>query len=161
LWCSGIEKPINQENEMFTDLHQTGTLEVSHRARSVGFGLTAGGLIVGVAIASLLAGLIWNHSSVRYPGASRQAAAQFQLRFQPTGNLSQQSAYQTSDDLPQVLGWYTRHLGLDHEMPQGDHCVTMTRVSALLFFQRALTVSLCAHPMRTLIFINRSLLVVR
>lgn len=144
---------------MFTDSYQTGTLEVSRGARSVGFGLTAGGLIVGLAIASLLVGLIWNHNLVRYPGAQRQAAAQFQLRFQPTGNLSQQSAYQTSDDLPQVMGWYTRQLGLDHDTPQGDECVTMTRVSARLFFQRALTVTLCAHPTRTLIFIHRSLAV--
>ena len=144
---------------MFTDWHQTGTLEVSHWARSVRFGLTAGGLIVGLAITSLLVGLIWNHNSVRYPGARRQAAAQFQFRFQPTGNLSQHSAYQSSDDLPQVLGWYAQHLGLDHDMPQGDTCVTMTRVSVLLFFQRALAVTLCAHPTRTLIFINRSLAV--
>jgi len=142
---------------MFTDSHQTGTVEVSRWPRSVRFGLIAGWLIVGLAIASLLVGLIGNHNLVRYPGAEHQAAAQFQLRFQPAGNLSQQSAYQTSDDLPQVLGWYARHFGLGHEMPQGDHCVTMTRVDAHLFFQRSFAVTFCAHPTRTLIFINRSL----
>ena len=142
---------------MFTDSHQTGTAEVSHWPRSVRFGLMAGGLLVGLAIASLLVGLIGNHNLVRYPGAERQAAAQFQLRFQPAGNLSQQSTYQTSDDLPQVLGWYARYFGLGHDLPQGANCVTMTRVDAHLFFQRAFAITLCAHPTRTLIFINRSL----
>jgi hypothetical protein len=144
---------------MLANSHQTGTLEVARRARSVRFGRTAGWLIVGLAVASLLVGLIWNQNLVRYPGAERQATAQFQLRFQPTGNLSQQSAYQTPDDLPQVLGWYTQHFGLSHEMPQGNNCVTMTQVDPHLFLQQSLAVTLCAHPTRTLIFINRSLAV--
>ena len=146
---------------MIADSHQTGTLEVSRRARPVRFGLTAGWLIAGLAVASLLVGLIWSHNLVQYPGAERQAAAQFQLRFQPTVSLSQQSAYQTPDDLPQVLGWYAQHFGLGHDVPQGDHCVTMTQVNAHLILQQPLAVTLCAHPTRTLIFINRSLLAVR
>jgi len=144
---------------MFTDTHQTGTLEVSRQARSVRFRVTAGWLIAGLAVASLLVGLIWNHNLVRYPGAERQAAAQFQLRFQPTGNLSQLSAYQTPDDLPQVLSWYAQHFGLGHDMPQGDNCVKVTQVKAHLFLQQSLDVTLCAHPTHTLIFINRSLAV--
>jgi hypothetical protein len=159
LLCLGIEKPINKENEMIADSHQTGTLEVSRRARPVRFGLTAGWLILGLAVASLLVGLIWSYNLVRYPGAERQAASQFQLRFQPLGNLSQQSAYQTPDDLPQVLSWYTQHFGLGHDMPQGDNCVRMTQVDAHLFLQQSLAVTLCAYPTRTLIFIDRSLAV--
>jgi hypothetical protein len=146
---------------MLTNSHQTGTLEVSRGARSIRFGLRMGWLITGLAVAGLLGGLIWSYNLVRYPGAEGQAAAQFELRFQPPGNLSQQSAYQTSDDLPQVLGWYARHLGLSHEMPQGDHCVTMTQADTRLYLQQPLVVTLCAHPTRTLIFINRSLLALR
>ena len=75
---------------MFTDMHQSGTLEVSRGARSVRFGRMTGWLIAGLAVASLLVGLIWNQNLVRYPGAERQAAAQFQVTSQ----------YQTSDDRP-------------------------------------------------------------
>ena len=142
---------------MFADTYQTGAREVPRWARSVRFGLTAAELIAGLAIASLLVGLIWSHNWLRYPGAKRQAADQLQLHFQPTAKLSQQSAYRTSDDLPQVLAWYARHFGLSHDRPEGDNCVTMTRVGTVLFFQRALAVTLCAHPTRTLIFINQSL----
>ena len=142
---------------MLADSHQTGTLEVSRWERSIRSGLRAGGLIAGLAIISLLFGLVRNYDSVLYPGAERQAAAQFQLQFQPTGKLSQQSAYQTADDLPQVLGWYARHFGLGHEMPDGENCVTMTRAGVVLFLQRSFAVTLCAQPAHTLIFINHSL----
>ena len=144
---------------MFADSHQTGTLEVSHWARSVRLGLTAGWLIMVLTVASLFIGLIWSYDLVRYPGAKRQTVAPFQLWFQLTGKLNQQNAYQTPDDLPQVLGWYAQRLGLGHEMPQGDHCVMVTQVDARLFLQRSLAVTICAHPTRTLIFINRSLAV--
>lgn len=144
---------------MLADSHQTGTLEASRRVRSVRFGLRTGWLIAGLAAASLLVGLMWNQNSVRYPGAERQAAASFQLGLQPTGKLSQQSSYQTPDDLPQVLGWYAQHFGLGHDIPQGDDCVMVTRVDAHGFLQQSLAVTLCAHPTRTLIFINRSLAV--
>lgn len=144
---------------MFADTYQTSAQEFSRWARSVRFGLMAGVLIAGLAIASLLVGLIWNHTWLRYPGSERQAEGQLQLQFQPIAMLSQQSAYRTSDDLPQVLAWYARHFGLSHDRPEGDSCVTMTRVGTLLFFQRALAVTLCAHPTRTLIFINQSLAV--
>ena len=134
---------------MLTESHQTGTLEVPRRARSVGFGGMAGGLIIGLAVASLLVGLIWNQNLVRYPGADRQAAAQFQVTSQ----------YQTTDDLPKVLRWYAQHFGLSHEVPQGDNCVMMTGEDAYLFLQQSLEVTLCAHQTRTLIFVNRSLAV--
>jgi hypothetical protein len=148
---------IKKESEMLANLHQTRTLEVSRWARSVRFGITAVGLTVGLAVASLLVGLVWSYNLIQYPGAERQTVAPFQLRFEPPGSFSQQSAYQTADDLPQVLGWYTQHFGLGHELPQGDNCVTMTQGDAHLFFQPSLTVTLCAQPTRTLIFINRSL----
>lgn len=142
---------------MFADTHQTRTLEVARSERSVKLGVMAGWLIVGLAVASLLAGLIGSYTSLRYPGAKRQVPAEFQFPFPPTGILRQQSAYQTPDDLAQVLGWYTQQFGLGHERPQGENCVTMTRVNQYLVLQQSLTVTLCAHPTRTLIFINRSL----
>lgn len=136
---------------MFTDTHQTGMLEVPRRTRSVRFGQMAGWLIVGLAVASLLVGMIWSNTSVRYPGAKHQAAA----------SLSQQSAYQTSDDLPRVLRWYVQHFGLNHDIPQDDNCVTMTQVNQplFLFLEQSITVTLCAYPRRTLILVNRSLAV--
>lgn len=144
---------------MSTHTQQSGTLKVSRLPRSVGFGRMAGWLIIGLAAIGLLAGLIWSNNLASYPGAERQAVQGFPLRFQPTEILSQQSAYQTSDDLPQVLGWYAQHFGLSHEIHQGDNCVTMTQVGTRLFFQQTLDVTLCAYPTRTLIFINRSLAV--
>ena len=144
---------------MLANSHQTGTLEVARSGRSVKLGVMAGGLIIGLAIAGLLVGLIRSYDLVRYPGAEPQSASPFQVRFQPTGKFSQQNAYQTPDDLPQVLGWYARHLGLGHEMPQGDRCVTMTRVGEILFLQRSLTITLCNHSTGTLIFVDRSLAV--
>ena len=134
---------------MLADSHQTGSLEVPPRARSVWFGGMAGWLIVGLAVASLLAGLIWNHYGVRYPGADHQSTNQFQVTFQ----------YQTPDDLPKVLRWYTQHYGLSHEVPQGENCVMMTGKQAYLFLQQSLVVTLCDHSKRTLIFIDRSLAV--
>lgn len=134
---------------MFADSHQTGTLEVPRRARSVRFGGMVGGLLLGLAVASLLVGSIWNQNLVRYPGAERQAEAQFQVTSQ----------YQTSEDLPKVLRWYAQHFGLSHEVPQGDNCVMVTGEDTYLFLQQSLTVTLCAHQTRTLIFVNRSLAV--
>lgn len=134
---------------MLTESHHTGTLGVPRRVRSVRFGGTVGGLILGLAVASLLVGLIWNRDLVRYPGAEHQATAQFQVTSQ----------YQTSDDLPKVLRWYTQHFGLSHEVPQGDNCVMVTGEDAYLFLQQSLAVTLCAHQTRTLIFVNRSLAV--
>jgi hypothetical protein len=142
---------------MFADTHQTRTLEVARSERSVKFGVMAGWLIVGLAVTSLLAGLIGSYTSLRYPGAARQTPAELQFPFQPTGIFSQQSAYQTPDDLPQVLGWYTQHFGLGHERPQGENCVTMNRGNQYLVLQQSLTVTLCSQSTRTLIFINRSL----
>jgi|SRR5687767_727483 len=134
---------------MFAHSHQTGTMEVSQGARSVGFGLTAGWMIVVLAVASLLVGLIWMHNLARYPGADLQATTQFRVTSQ----------YQTSDDLPKVLRWYSQHFGLSHEVPQGDNCVILTGEHAYLFLQQSLAVTLCDHSTRTLIFIDRSLAV--
>ena len=135
---------------MFVDSHQTGTLEVSpRRARSVRFGVMAGGLIVGVTVASLLVGLVWSYNLVRYPGAEREEAALYQVRSQ----------YQTADDLPRVLRWYAQHFDLSQEVPQGENCVMMTGENAYLFLQQSLSVTLCAQQRRTLIFVNRSLAV--
>jgi hypothetical protein len=134
---------------MFANSHQTGTIEVSRGPRSVRFGLTAGWMIVGLAVASLLVGLIWIHNLARYPGADRQATTQFQVTSQ----------YQSSDDLPKVLRWYTQHFGLSHEVPQGADCVMLAGKHAYLFLQQSLAVTLCDHSTRTLIFIDRSLVV--
>ena len=132
---------------MYTQSQQTGTLSVARGPRSVRFGPGVIWLIAGLTVISMLTGLIWVAKLAGYPGAEPQAA----------GSLSQQSTYQTTDDLPKVLRWYTRHFGLSHEMPQGDDCVTMSRVDAHLFFQESIVVTLCAQPRRTLIFVNRSL----
>ena len=134
---------------MLADSHQTGMLEVPPRARSVWFGGMTGWLIVCLAVASLLVGLIWNHYQVRYPGADHQSSNQFQVTFQ----------YQTPDDLPKVLRWYIQHYGLSHEVPQGENCVMVTGEDDYLFLQGSLAVTLCAHPTRTLIFVDRSLAV--
>lgn len=145
---------------MVTHSQQLGTLEVSGGTRSVRFGLIVGWLMASLAVLSLLAGLVWSRNVARYPGAERQAATQVQLRFQPTGTLSQYSAYETPDDLPQVLGWYSQHLGLGHDMPDGENCVTMTGVGGdILFLQRSIAVTLCTYRAHTLIFINHSLAV--
>ena len=132
---------------MLADSHHTSRLEVTRRARSVQFGLAAGALIVAVVVATLIVGMIWIGNLVRYPGAESQGV----------GSFSQQSTYQTSDDLPRVLHWYTQHFGVSHDMPQDDNCVTMTQGEVHLFLQESLAVTLCAEPRRTLIFVNRSL----
>ena len=142
---------------MIADSNQTGILEAFRPARLAGLGRIVGWLIAGAAVASLLVGLIWSQNSVRYPGAEPQATAPFQVRFQPSVSFRQQNAYQTPDDLPQVLAWYAQHFGLGHETPQGDQCVTMTRVNEHLILQPSLVVTLCAQPTQTLIFISRSL----
>lgn len=134
---------------MLTESHQTGTLEIPRSARSVRFGGMVGGLLLGLAVTSLLVGSIWNQNLVRYPGAERQAESQFQVTSQ----------YQTTEDLPKVLRWYAQRFGLSHEVPQGDNCVMVTGEDTYLFLQQSLAVTLCAHQTRTLIFVNRSLAV--
>ena len=146
---------------MYATRNPEGAIQVSRAARSIQFGLTAGWLIVGLAVASLLVGLIRSDSLTRYPGVERLAATPLGLDTLLKGAISQNSAYQTADDLPQVLGWYARNFGLGHDVPQGDNCITMTRVNAYLFLQHSLAVTLCSHPDRTLIFVNRSLAVLR
>ena len=138
---------------MITNSHQTGTLQVSRQVRLITLGRIAGWLIVCLAVASLLAGLIWSHNLAQYPGATRQED-QFQLGF---WSLNQQTAYQTPDDLPRVLSWHAKHFGLVHEMPQGDHCVMMTQADTHFFLRQSLTITLCSEPTRTLIFIHRRL----
>ena len=64
-----LKRAIHKESEIVADSHQTGTLEVHPRARSIWFGGSAGWLIVGFAVVSMLAGLLWNHYVVRYHGA--------------------------------------------------------------------------------------------
>src|SRR5690349_388886 len=91
--CSGNKKPIHKEKEMYTQSQQTGTLSVARRPRSVRFGPGVIWLIVGLTVISMLTGLIWVAKLAGYPGAEPQAA----------GSLSQQSTYQTTDDLPKVL----------------------------------------------------------
>ena len=49
---------------MYATRNQEGAIQVSRAARSILFGLTAGWLIVGLAIASLPVGLIWSDSLV-------------------------------------------------------------------------------------------------
>ena len=134
-----------------------GITQVYRVPRANLIGLTAGWLIAGLAVASLLAGLIWSDSLVGYPGAGRLALARLRLDLLPQGTISQYSDYQTTDDLPQVVGWYAENLGLGHDEAQGDNCITMTRVDAHLFLKHSLTVTVCAHTKRTLIFVVRSL----
>ena len=131
---------------MLANSHQTGTLEIPPRRRSVGSGVMAGWLIAGIVVVGLLVGLIWILNQVRYPGADRQSTDQFQVNFQ----------YQTSDDLPKVMRWYAQHFGLSHEMPQGENCVMLTGGGPYLILKQSITVTLCAHPRRTLIFVQRS-----
>jgi hypothetical protein len=107
----------------------------------------AGWLILGLAVANLIVALTWTGNLVRYPGAERQAA----------GSLSQQSTYQTPDDLPKVLRWYIQHFSLSHEMPQRDSCVMVTEEDTSLFLQQLFSVTLCAHQKHTHIIVNRSL----
>lgn len=144
---------------MYATRNPEGALQVSRAARSIQFGLTAGGLIVGLAVASLLVGLIRSDSPARYPGAERLAAAHLRLDTLPQGAISQSSTYQTADDLPQVLGWYAQNFGLGHDVPQGDNCITMTKVGAQSFPRQALAVTLCSQLKGTLILVNRSLAV--
>ena len=131
---------------MLAHSHQTGTLEAPRHAHSVRFGVMAVWMIISLAVASLLLVLLWNLNGPRYPGADRQSAILFQVTSQ----------YQTPDDLPKVLRWYTQHFGLRHEVPQGENCVMVTGEDAYLFLQESLVVTLCAHQTRTLIFVNRS-----
>ena len=131
---------------MFADSHQTGTLEVARRARSVGFRGKAGWLIIGLVVASLLVGLIWSYTWVRYPGADPQATTLFQVT----------DHYQTADDLPKVLRWYTQHFGLSHELPQGENCVIVTGEDDYLFLHQSLAVTLCTQQTGTLIFVHRT-----
>lgn len=142
---------------MYTQSQQTSTVKVAQWPRSLRFGRMAVWLIVALAIAGLLIVLNWSLDLALYPGAERQAGTQFHLQLQPAANLSQQGAYQTTDDLPQVLGWYAQHAGLGHDTPQGNDCVKMTQVDTYLFLHRSSSVTLCAQPTRTLIFIDRSL----
>ena len=130
---------------MLVDSHQTGTRKGPRRARAVWFGGIAGWLIVSLAVASLLVRLIWNHYQIRYPGADHQATNQFHVTFQ----------YQTPDDLPKVLRWYTQHYALSHELPRGDNCVLVTGEDNYLFLKGSLAVTLCDHRTRTLIFADR------
>lgn len=127
------------------------------------FALSAGGLTVALACAGLLVGFRHTDGLARYPKAERLAAAHFRLQALPKGYVSQHSAYQTADDLPDVLRWYTRHLGLGQRGPQGamSGCLTMTKVEAQLFLQHSLAITLCSQPKGTLVFVNRSLTVHR
>ena len=130
---------------MVTNSHQTGMPEVLPQARSIWFGRRAGWLIVGVVVASLLVGSIWNHYAVRYPGADHLSTNQFHMTFQ----------YQTADELPKVLRWYTRHYAMSHEWPQGDNCVLVTGEDNYLFLKGSLAITLCAQRTRTLIIVDR------
>ena len=62
---------------MFADTYPTGTLDVSPRARCIRFGLMAGWLILGLAVANLIVTLAWtgNLVDVLVPNVRPQEAS--------------------------------------------------------------------------------------
>jgi hypothetical protein len=132
-------------------------MRLSLRLRWAVLVIAAGGFAVAYACSSLVVGLIWSNGLARYPGAGPLGTARLRLDTLSSGYVSQHDAYQSADDLPKVFGWYARHFSLGHDEAQSENCLAMTRVAARLLLEHWLSVTLCSHPGRTLIFVNRSL----
>jgi hypothetical protein len=96
---------------------------------------------------------------LRYPRAERLTPAGLKLAALGHGYLVQHAAYQTTDDLARVHGWYARHLNPEqHEPPDAQSgCLALSRLSAYLHLRHALAVHLCPQPGGTLILVQRSL----
>lgn len=87
---------------MYATRNPEGAIQVPRAARSIQFGLTAGWLMVGLAVASLLVGLIWSDGLMRYPEAQHIGKAHLRLDTLAKGYIIQYGTYRTADDLPQV-----------------------------------------------------------
>jgi hypothetical protein len=120
-------------------------------------GLTTGCLMVGLAWAGLFIGLTQSGGLVRYPGAIRVSAVNFQLDSLPDGRLRQHIAYHTADHWWQVFLWYADYLNLELDrIPRlrGD-CVHFADTKSELMIRQNIQVTLCARASGTRIWITR------
>jgi hypothetical protein len=123
------------------------------------FALTAAGL----ALALVYAGGLPRPGSLdgllRYPRAERVSPTRLSFQYLSSPRVTQSAAYQTTDDLARIHGWYARFLNPEQHEPPGAQagCLALTRLSQYLVLRLAFAVHLCAQPGGTLIIFQRSL----
>ena len=134
-------------------------MKIPLAARLVLFGLTAGWLAVGLALAGLLVGLGQSDGLVRYPEAVRLTELEFQLDALPRGHVRQYGIYHTTDTWTQVLSWYAHNLKLDLDRRPRltGNCFQVTDTDARLIIRQSIGITLCPQTTGTTIFVNRVL----
>jgi hypothetical protein len=97
-----------------------------------------------------------DYTLARYPGAASLGDGHFDLRSALRGYVNQNDTYQTGDNVASVRRWYARHLNVEPapNIPMQGQCVALEGDQRLIF-RRAVRVSLCSTPHRTLIFVNQ------
>jgi len=79
---------------------------------------------------------------VRYPGAARVEGEQVDASYLTRGWLTRTAAYQSSDDLQNVLSWYAAYLP-QAEIHESGTCTALRQTQTFIHMLRNVSVLLC------------------
>ncbi|MBI3762617.1 MAG: hypothetical protein HY260_12265 [Chloroflexi bacterium] len=116
----------------------------------------------GLAFAAVCIGLLFllsrDYDPARYPGATRIGGGRLKIFSLTQGYVSQDGAYQTTDDFPTVWRWYAERfdLGANRVVNAMENCMSLAKADYQIFTRHVIGVTLCSKKDGTMIFINRT-----
>ena len=121
--------------------------------------VSLGGLFFACLCAGLLYVLNSDYDPARYPGSTRLGGGRLDLTSLTQGYVSQDGAYQTTDEFPKVWRWYTEHfdLGANRVVNALENCMSLGKEDYQPVTRHVIGVTLCSSPHGTMIFINRTI----
>jgi hypothetical protein len=94
---------------------------------------------------ALAAEPVLNGVLTRYPGAVRVEGEKVDAYYLSHGWLTRQAAYQSPDDLENVMRWYAAYLP-QAEMHETGPCVALRQTQTIIRVLHTITVLLCQLP---------------
>ncbi len=118
----------------------------------------AGLLAVTLVSVGLSATMNFEHASARYPGSMHIVSEHFNLLSFYKGYISQDSVYQTDDELTHVTAWYAGRYQIEpeHGMYTQGQCVRLARVDYYILIRPTVVVMLCSMTHGTQVFFNQT-----
>lgn len=120
--------------------------------------LSLGGLTFTAACLGLLFLMSRDYDPARYPGATRIGGGHLKISSLTQGYVSQDGAYQTTDEFPRVWRWYAEHfdLGANRVVNAMENCMSLAKADYQWVTRHVIGVTLCSRSDGTMIFINRT-----